>query len=233
MIQGRTISAWYGTAQGRAAADLVQVRLSAMWPEVAGLHVLGFGYAPPYLEPWRAAGARCASASASGVVEAWPTAAAGLSCRVEDVSLPFPDLCFDRVLLVHGLEATGHAKRLLREMWRVLRDDGRLLVVVPNRVGLWAHVENTPFGQGQPYSPRQVEVLLQSSMFRVERRDAALFGPPVKAPIVLRSARFWEGVGRQVAPGLAGVTIAEAVKDAYAGLPRLVPSRRMVLVEQA
>ena len=39
---------------------------------------------------------------------------------------------------------------LLRECWRVLRDDGRLLVVVPNRLGSWALFDHTPFGQGRP-----------------------------------------------------------------------------------
>ena len=96
----------------------------------------------------------------------------------EEDALPFPDLCFDRILLVHGLEMAENARRLLRETWRVLKDDGRLLVVAPNRRGLWAHTEHTPFGHGQPYSPGQVSRLLARHMFHVEHRDSALFTPP-------------------------------------------------------
>ncbi len=97
---------------------------------------------------------------------------------MEENALPFPGQCIDRILLVHGLENAENARRMLREVWRVLKDDGRLLVVAPNRVGLWAHVESTPFGQGQPYSPGQIGRLLAASLFRVERRDRALYMPP-------------------------------------------------------
>ena len=57
------------------------------------------------------------------------------------------------------------------------------------------------------------------SLFRVERREFALYLPPTKLRPVLRSARVWEQSGRWLAPHLAGVTVTEAVKDAYAALP--------------
>lgn len=108
---------------------------------------------------------------------------------------------------------------MLREVWRVLKDDGRLLVVTPNRLGLWAHVESTPFGHGQPYSPGQIERLLTAQMFRVERRTFALYLPPTQRRFTIRAARFWERAGRLLMPNLGGVTVTEAVKDAYATIP--------------
>ena len=121
---------------------------------------------------------------------------------------------------MHGLEAAEQDRRLLREIWRVLKDDGRLLVVAPNRRGMWAYVESTPFGQGQPYSVGQLDQLLTASLFRVERRDGALFLPPVRYSAALRSARLIENGARRLLPsGMAGLTITEAVKDMYAALP--------------
>jgi SAM-dependent methyltransferase len=141
---------------------------------------------------------------------------------------------FDRILLVHGLEAAESARRLLRETWRVLKDDGRLLVIAPNRSGMWAYRESTPFGHGQPYSFGQVCRLLASSLYRVERRDTALYLPPSNWRLVLRGARLFERTGRTWLPGFAGVTIAEAVKDIYAAVPiEAVPRRRLVLAEAA
>ena len=132
--------------------------------------------------------------------------------------MPFPDLYFDRILLIHGLEITENARRLLREVWRVLKDDGRLLVVAPNRRGLWAHAEHTPFGHGQPYSPGQVTRLLERHLFRVERRDSALYVPPY-APF-LRAGGAWEVAGRAVWPARhAGLAIVEARKDLLAAQP--------------
>lgn len=224
---------FYATARGAVAAILVRDRLTEMWPSLAGQSVLGLGYAAPYLRLWRENAGRCIAAIPAQVGAArWPAGAANLSCTTEEDALPFPDLCFDRILLVHGLEAADNARRVLREVWRVLKDDGRLLVVAPNRSGLWAHLESTPFGQGQPYSPGQIGRLLAAAMFRVERRDSALFLPPATWRVVLRTGRLWERGGRRLAPGFGGVTLTEAVKDVYAAVPlKREPRRRLILAE--
>lgn len=226
---------FYGTRRGGVAALLLRERLAALWPSLAGQAVLGVGYAAPYLRLWREDSARCIALTPSQIGAArWPAGAPNLACTAEEDALPFADMSFDRILLIHGLEAAENARRMLREVWRVLKDDGRVLIVAPNRSGMWAHLEGTPFGQGQPYSPGQVGRLLAASMFRVERRDTALYLPPVHARLLLRGARFWETAGRRVAPGLAGVTISEAVKDMYAAVPMAKPARRkMVLMESA
>ena len=218
---------FYRSATGAVAAQMVRERLAALWPNLAGQCVLGVGLTAPYLRTWREQARRCIAATpAQAGHPRWP---ASLACSIDEDQLPFADLSIDRILLVHGLENAENARRMLREVWRVLKDDGRLLVVAPNRVGLWAHVESTPFGQGQPYSPGQISRLLAASLFRVERRDTALYVPPSRLRVVLRSARVIERVGRGLAPRLAGVTITEAVKDVYAALPLQAARRRRVV----
>lgn len=226
---------FYGTARGAVTARLLRERLVGMWPDMRGQSVLGIGYTAPYLRLWRDQ-ARCCIALTPVQMGAarWPPGAPNLTCTAEEDALPFPDLTFDRVLLVHGLEAAENARRMLREIWRVLKDDGRLLVVVPNRSGMWAYWESTPFGYGQPYSAGQLGRLLAASLFRVERRDTALWMPPSRMRLVLRSAALMERTGRRFMPGLAGVTITEVVKDVYAAMPvQAVQRRRLVLAEAA
>ena len=223
---------FYATTRGVVAHLLLRERLLRSWPSLRGLSLLGLGYAAPYLRAWPDA-ARGVAVVPAQVGAAWHHGRRGnVACTAEEDALPFPDLCFDRILLVHGLEAAENARAMLREVWRVLKDDGRLLVVAPNRMGLWAHVEATPFGHGQPYSPGQIERLLASSLFRVERRDTALHMPPVRLRLMLRSARAWERAGRRLLPQFAGVTLTEAVKDVYAGLP-VQKARRRLVVSQA
>lgn len=224
---------FYATARGAVTARVLRARLTEIWPDLRGQSVLGLGYAQPYLRLWREQAGRCVSVTPAQMGAAnWPAGASGLSCTAEEDALPFPDLVFDRILLVHGLEAAENARRLLRELWRVLKDDGRVLIVAPNRTGLWAYLETTPFGHGQPYSFGQVGRLLAATMFRAERRDAALYLPPTTRRMVLRGAPLLERAGRRVVPGVAGVILTEAVKDVYAGLPlRAVPRRRLVHVE--
>lgn len=225
---------FYATARGAVACRLVRDRLMVIWPDMKGVAVLGVGYAAPYLRPWRDGAARCIAATPAQVGAArWPSGNPNLTCTVEEECLPFPDLSFDRILLVHGLEAAENARRMLREVWRVLKDDGRLLVVAPNRIGLWAHVESTPFGHGQPFSAGQIGRLLAASLFRVEQRDGALYLPPARLRVVLRSAQVWEYGGRRIVPRLAGVTITEAVKDVYAALPIQHAARRRLVLGRA
>jgi SAM-dependent methyltransferase len=226
---------FYATARGAMTARLLRERLSGLWPDLSGQSVLGVGHAAPYLRLWRDRATRCISLTPAQMgVAPWPPGAANLACTAEEDALPFPDLIFDRILLVHGLESAENARRLLREVWRVLKDDGRLLIVVPNRTGLWAYLESTPFGHGQPYSFGQLGRLLSGSLFRVERRDAALYLPPSRSRLVLRAGVLLERSGRRLAPALAGVTITEAVKDVYAAMPvKPVLRRRLVLADAA
>ncbi len=228
-------SHFYGTACGGLACRLLREQLQRVWPDLTGQSLLGLGFTDPYLRAWRGQAARCIAAGPAHTgAKSWPVDGPNAATIVDDAALPFPDLSFDRILLVHGLETADNARAMLREVWRVLKDDGKLLVVAPNRVSVWAHVESTPFGHGQPYSPRQIDKLLAANLFRAERREFALYLPPIQIRLVLRTARLWERAGRSLTETLGGVTVTEAVKDAYAAIPvRRVPQRRLVLSKAA
>ncbi|MXP63660.1 class I SAM-dependent methyltransferase [Roseomonas sp. M0104] len=228
---------FYASPSGLVAARLLRERLLKLWPDLTGREILGLGHAAPYLRLWRDGAARILSAALPEAdAVPWPPGGPGLCVRVEDEALPFPDLSFDNVLLVHGLEHTENARRMLREVWRVLKDDGRLLVVAPNRRGMWAHLESTPFGQGRPYSPGQLGRLLERNLFSVSRRDKALFMPPFQSRLMLRGAGIWEAAGRVLAPRFAGVVMVEAHKELYGLMPKAaarVPGRRVRVIEGA
>lgn len=218
-MDARDAAGFYATPLGRHAAAALRRKLSRLWPRMAGLSVLGIGHAGPCLHLWRE-DARCVAVSPAYMGAApWPAGRPGLSCLAEEEALPFPDLSFDRVLLVHGLEQAENARRALREVWRVLKDDGRLIVMAPNRRGLWAYAESTPFGHGQPYSEGQLARLLGGLFFQVEAQSSALFAPPfINAPM-LKLAGLFEACGPLLAPQFAGVTIAEVGKLLHGAVP--------------
>jgi len=228
---GHSSLPFYQTACGAVSARLLRRQFRGIWPDLRGQAVLGLGYAEPYLRLWREQAARTIAALPEHVgLRPWPRNRPSLACAVIDDALPFADLSFDRILLVHELESTDNSRRLLREIWRVLKDDGRLLLVAPNRSGLWAHSERTPFGQGRPFSPGQLNRVLTDACFRVERRESALFLPPTNWRFLLRSAEVWECVGHTLMPQFAGVLLVEAAKDAYAPIPTGA-ARRLVVME--
>ena len=230
-IDARDAAAFYDTELGRLAAGLVRRKLLALWPDCAGMAILGLGYAGPYLQLWREQAQRSIALSPAhlGIVP-WPPGRASTACTAEEDALPFPDLMFDRILLIHGLEHADNARRSLREAWRLLKDDGRLIVVTPNRRGLWAYAESTPFGHGQPYSEGQLARLLGSLFFHVENQSQALFAPPLNWRPNLRAFNLREQLGA-IAPQLAGLTIAEASKDVHGGVPmiRRISGRRIMV----
>ena len=114
----------------------------------------------------------------------------------------------------------------MREIWRVLSGSGRLLVVVPNRRGIWARLERTPFGHGLPYTPGQLSRVLRDNLFTPLESHPALFVPPVHSRMVLSSAPVWEQIGRRIFTTFSGVVMTEAVKQIYAAEATPTANRR-------
>src|SRR5260221_6666302 len=131
-----------------------------------GMSVLGVGYPTPYLGLFREEAERCLAfmPAVQGVVK-WPTDRPGLAALVDELELPLTDSAVDRVLLVHALEMARDPIALLREVWRVLAGGGRLLIVVPNRRGVWAGLGTRPLGNGRPHSRSQDSDLLCGAWF--------------------------------------------------------------------
>lgn len=213
------LRAFYRTPLGDAATEMIARRVSALWPNVDGQDVLGFGHSERWLTPYlgRARRVIAASPAAQGVAR-WPATGRSSSTLVEDDRLPFADSVFDRVMLAHGLEETDSPRRLLRELWRVTAPEGRLLIVVANRSGLWARAEGTPFGHGQPYSRTQLTRLLESALFQPVAWTRALYAPPIQMGFVASAAEAWERAGEIAWPQFGGVLMAEAVKRLYADI---------------
>jgi len=219
---------FYQTSLGQLALRLIKRRIREFWPDLTGQSVLGIGYATPYLRPFIGEADRTIAVmpSTQGVVF-WPPEGPGLVTLSDEASLPFDDLTFDRVLVVHALEATEHSRQMLREIWRVMAGGGRLMIVAANRSGLWSMTERTPFGHGSPYSVSQLNQMLRDNLFVPERSAKALYIPPVRSRFMLSTAPAWERMGSRWFSTFAGVTMVEATKQIYAvSGPAAAPARR-------
>lgn len=207
---------FYASRLGQVSRHLIRRRVRALWPDVAGQTVLGLGYATPYLRQFGDEAARVLALmpAAQGVLH-WPSEGPNRAALADETELPLPDFSVDRVLMVHGLECVDHLNDMLREVWRVMNSSGRLMVVVPNRRGIWARTDRTPFGQGHPYSPSQLSRLLRDHMFTPARTMGALFMPPIRSGALLGTAAAWERVGSRWFPTFPGVIICEASKQLY------------------
>ncbi|MCB1721284.1 MAG: methyltransferase domain-containing protein [Rhodospirillales bacterium] len=212
---------FYNTRIGRIVRRVLQERIREIWPDVHGLSLMGIGYATPYLRIFREEAERVFAIMPAGQgAHDWPHEGPNCVALAEQAELPIETNSVDRILMVHNLEFTEFPKPALQEIWRVLKSNGRLLVVTPNRAGLWARTEHSPFGHGTPYSLTQLTHALRDNLFVHETTEEALFVPPLKYSTLLKSAGFFERYGRSILPVVAGVHIVEASKQIYASVDR-------------
>jgi SAM-dependent methyltransferase len=218
-------SFYYRTQLGRAAQRSIRDQVVEHWPDTRGLTVAGFGFAVPLLRPFLAESRRVIALmpGPQGVM-AWPQGMPNVSVLCEETLWPVETGTVDRLVLLHGLETSENPSAVLEEAWRVLAPGARALFIVPNRSGLWARRDATPFGFGRPYTASQIEAQLRRHDFLPERHGAALFQPPSERRFWLKTGGIWEGMGRRVSKSVAGgVLIVEASKQLEAprrpGLP--------------
>lgn len=232
-IDVQRLIGYYKSPLGRISRALVREQVIDLSADVRDKRVLGLGFATPYL--------RFALEPAERVLafmpgrqgaSAWPRE--GPSCTVlcDPLEMPLTDAAIDLTIAVHALEHIADAEELMRELWRVTAPNGRLVIVVPRRRGIWAQRDNTPFGQGNPYSGGQLEKLLRDHSFVPEAWRDALFLPPLKSGLVLKSTRFFERAGRLLGPAMSGVICVRARKEAFPAIPRRRREARYVRVPE-
>jgi SAM-dependent methyltransferase len=217
---------FYASPLGRVTRAIIARRLNDAWGSAGALDVLGLGYATPYLGAFRFAARRSVAAMpAAQGVEVWPANGGVLTCLSDEHALPFPNALFDRVLVIHTLEEADDPQAVLREVWRVLSPSGRVIFAVANRRGVWSNTESTPFGHGQPFTRRQLEMLVREAELEPVAWSRALFAPPMQW--TARWADQLESVGARLWPGLSGLILLEAVKQTFAVKPkgRRMPAR--------
>ena len=161
---------YYRTKLGRSAQRGLQGAMRGLWPDVKGMEVAGFGFAVPVLRPFLGEAQRVLGLmpGQQGVMH-WPPGGANLTALVEETMWPLAAGSLDRVVVAHGLETCESPDALLAEIWRVLAPGGKVVFIVPNRSGIWARRDVTPFGFGRPYSVGQLEGYLRLHRFQAER----------------------------------------------------------------
>jgi len=225
---------FYRSALGQVARRMIRRAVQRVWPDLHGMRLLGIGYASPFLSAVSADTERTvALMPASLGVLRWPAAGGNLVTLADEGELPFADYSIDRVLLVHALETSDEVRAMLKEIWRVLAGGGRVLIVAPNRRGIWARLDRTPFGSGRPYTLSQLSQLLRDEQFTPVGSQAALFIPPSRHRMMLRSAPAWERIGTRWFPTFAGVLLVEATKQIYAKPAAALPPRRRLVYAPA
>lgn len=196
---------WYATPAGREAARLLARSVAPLLNRGSTTRLLALGQTAPVLTRLHALRHERVAMVVEQAIR-WPATMPNRAVVADPERLPFADALFDDALLIHALELVERPRVVLRELWRALAPAGKLILVVPNRAGVWARVEALPFGRGHPYGRRGLTTLLDSTLFEVESWTMALAAPPVAR------LRWLERPLARYAPHLGGVHVVSARK---------------------
>ena len=210
---------FYASPLGRAARRSIAVGLSRVWRPIPRERLAGLGYAVPWLDALSEGTERTlALMPAPQGARRWPPKGPSRTAIVEESELPLPDAALDRLLMVHALEHSRDPDESLQESYRALAPNGRLVVVVPHRRGVWARFEHTPFGTGRPWSRGQLTRALEGAGFSIADFNDALMFPPMPWPLALRAAPVLDWTGRKAFSTFSGAIIAVGAKGGTSGL---------------
>jgi len=216
---------FYSSPLGRRVKQALHAHIGGSH---AGQRIVGIGYAIPLLralEREKPAALVALMPADQGAIY-WPVHAENRSVLADELLPPFAVNSLHRVVMLHVFEHVAEPVDLLKIYWQMLLPGGRLLLVVPNRRGLWASFGGTPFVRGTPYRLAQLRALLNEAGFTLREAKTALFAPPSSHPFWLRLWGSMEILGRLFAPNLGGVVVIEAEKQIYAGLAQPLAAAR-------
>jgi SAM-dependent methyltransferase len=204
------LAAWLQTPPGHHLLAWEQAQVDAAVTDLFGFHALQLGL--PELNGLRA----------NRMPHRW-LAGRDLLCDFD--ALPFESASLDLVLLPHALELAPDAHALLREVERVLRPEGRLIVFGLNPASLWGLRQNLGRlrRRGEPYLPRDGDFIgywrmrdwLKLLSFDVEAARFGIYRPPLRSDAWLQRWRWVDGVGSRWWPVLGAVYFIQAVKRVH------------------
>lgn len=210
-------SDFYNSKLGILAQRFILKRMNEIWPDVRHHSLLSMGYAQPYLEEYSAQAERTIVMTPyASDGEPWTVQGKNMLCYAKPTIQPFPYESFDRIFAIHSLEFTDNLSEALHECWRVLKPNGRMMIIVPNRMSTWARTDKCPFAYGTPFTMSQIKHALVENSFLIERQRKGLFIPPFETNFMLSLSPFFEGLGGAVFKSFGGVHIIEVSKKVYA-----------------
>lgn len=208
---------FFDSQMGRTYLHLIQPSIVAKCTHLKDQKVLGIGFALPYLDMLSQQGEdrACIAAMPSYLGAChWPDNKPNRVALVDETRLPFADNYFDMIIVAHCLEFSGHQHSLLREIWRILNNQGKIMVLSANKLSLWSSIGKTPLTQGGSFTSSQLLYLLQSNLFIPTSFQQDLYMPPFQWCARNRSvAKFLNKTVGGVLPAAGGIILAEAYKQ--------------------
>ncbi|CAO4846209.1 MAG: hypothetical protein CNLJKLNK_00411 [Holosporales bacterium] len=192
----KTLHAFYHSPLGEVVRTIIEKKLSNfLRHDQHHRIILGIGYAHPFLSTQIIENNMVLSFMPDSIGAcAWPTAQNNKVALVHDWMLPLANQSVDVVCIIHGLEFVQQTEAFFQELWRVLKKDGKIILIAPNRRGIWSRFEHTPFGFGRPYTMTQAQEILSNYGFITTHKERFLTFPPINYPQLLKGASLFDKI---------------------------------------
>ena len=207
------INTFYNHSHGQIVAKLLREDLSNIWEPSKTTSNLAVGF-PFYFFPEDIICPVLMPVEIGGI--AWAHNQEIYTAIIDSNSWPLESDSIDCIFISHALEFITDHHSFLMEAGRVLKSAGKLILMVPQRRGLWLRTETTPFGHGTPFSKGQIFRLLKNTGLNPEKCTSSLFLPPFAYKLPEALSNQIEIVGEHLLQLLGGVLIVEATKMVYA-----------------
>jgi SAM-dependent methyltransferase len=210
-------SSWLDTPLGRRVVDLERDLMHDALADVFGFELLQVG-------AWGRGTELSATARTQNRRWIAPDATGPGALRAQYDALPIASGSVEAVVLPHTLEYAPRPHELLREVDRVLRGEGQVLICGFNPHGPWGIRHRASGGRFPPSADRlmsegRLRDWLRLLGFEVASTRRYLFAPPWSRRLHHDGPSWLERRGPVLAPPLAGAYLLRAVKRVHCVTP--------------
>lgn len=196
------LAGWFQSPLGAALIESEQAAVKRCSVNLFGVRQLEVGITPGLAV---SGPGNCAQRAQSVAVWSPAITDGTVVCAPEELALPSD--CIDLAVLHHTLDFASHPHQALREVSRVLRGGGHLIIVGFNPFSLWGwrrKLTKRPEGpwQGRFLSRKRIEDWLEVLDFVIEEKQLGFHRPPIQNPALLSRLEGLDRLGtRRSIPG--------------------------------
>lgn len=237
-VNTKIFNQFYHSLCGRLASKIINSHILSLWSDTEDLkdmNILALGWPYPYIHHFTTNYNRTIVVNPhiyKENLEEIPKSYKNITIVSEINKLPFYEQFFDRIIVIHGAEFSNDIIKFFNNLEELLVSNGRIIIISPNKSGLWRRGQKTPFGYGNATTAGQLQWSFKQVGFEVDYYSSALNFFPTQSRTILSLATKWERFGRNILPFLSGIHILEGHKNLFSGAI-IKPSKARELLASA